>query len=572
MPDSAPHATSSAACSRQSLVCAAILTLVVLLEGLYAVSLHRGFYELYGPFYDSMSYTDLMAATWTNARHAGIWPTLKDVWWNTIVPLPFLETALLAPFVPLTRELGIWLQILWVLALVLSVYYYFLRRRLAPWHAVCLSLPFIAYRTVFSWNAGLSDFRMDFSLYLFTSLTVVWYLLTYEGHSRLPWLMSGIFATLACLARATAPVYLAAMLAPLLAVRVLRPASRGPVAAGVLWMAAPVALVALPTFLIKWDAFHMYYFIRPGDANANLPLWSAARHIPMVVWNLGTASFLALAAASACQWLAAARRRAWSISALAGDIDWKLMWLAFAPAGLLALRGAGLNPFVSMPSIFGLILFLLAPFRGPATLTGVRGAAVCVLALAAAIYPAAIAHSLHRGPDVYAPQMTQIKQWIERMRTDAAGRGANLARFTGVFVGNGKTLSLSTLNVLIFDFGGSIRGGEIEIPGGFRFRAEINPFAAGTAWDWDHEIKGRNDEEKIQWLVDSARKSVDYVLLPDDASISFLERAMAHNFINTKVRRFKQVLLATGDWEPLGQPMAGGNNEVAELYRRRSAR
>ena len=74
-------------------------------------------------------------------------------------------------------------------------------------------------------------------------------------------------------------------------------------------------------------------------------------------------------------------------------------------------------------------------------------------------------------------------------------------------------------------------------------------------------------------MVSAAGTHIDYVFLPDDSTIDFMEKYISANFINTKVRAIKARLLATGDWEKIGTPLAITDFESAsQLYtnRRRS--
>jgi hypothetical protein len=86
---------------------------------------------------------------------------------------------------------------------------------------------------------------------------------------------------------------------------------------------------------------------------------------------------------------------------------------------------------------------------------------------------------------------------------------------------------------------------------------------------WQEEVEGTTDEEKVAWMVQTAGTHIDYVFLPDDTTIDFMEKYISNNFINTKVRAIKKGLLQTGEWEKLGTPLAITDFERVQLYSNR---
>jgi hypothetical protein len=65
---------------------------------------------------------------------------------------------------------------------------------------------------------------------------------------------------------------------------------------------------------------------------------------------------------------------------------------------------------------------------------------------------------------------------------------------------------------------------------------------------------------------------IDYYFLPDDRSIDWMEKDRPGNFINTKMRGLKAKLLASGLWQPVGEPLVASENETVILYARRGPR
>ena len=210
---------------RSSRVPLAILVLFVLGLGCYASWLNHQFYCIRRRSFDSASYTNYLARVMGSTQIDGVKDGLNVAFQDSTAPLPGLEAWLLALLhvrVSSVRLLGVWLQVIWLQALAVSLYFYWLNdRRRGPWASILLTLPFLFFAGLFNFNGGLSDFRMDLSLYILLATASIWYLRTYSSHSRMPWLLAGSYLTLAIFSRATAPVYWVVMVGPLLLVRLI---------------------------------------------------------------------------------------------------------------------------------------------------------------------------------------------------------------------------------------------------------------------------------------------------------------------------------------------------------------
>ena len=123
-------------------------------------------------------------------------------------------------------------------------------------------------------------------------------------------------------------------------------------------MILPVAAVALPYFLFHFPFLYYYYAEWNLDANAHLSWGASVAHLAFAFQHLGwTMAVAAGLCFAASLW---DNRKSFRVS----HLDWKLFYLGSAPVLFLVLRGAGLNPFVSLPAVFGWLLFLLAPVSG----------------------------------------------------------------------------------------------------------------------------------------------------------------------------------------------------------------
>lgn len=545
-----------------------LLALFVLAQTAYATWLNWFLYRRTGPFFDSMAYANTYADILTLSREAGIVQGLRAAFHAGTVSLPWIFTALLSPVLPYSRYPGIWFQELWMLALAASVFLYLTRYRvIAPGRAVCLTLPFLAFRVVFAANGGISDFRMDLMLYLLLAGMAVWYLASYETDSWVPWALSGAFLLLATLNRATAPVYIAVMFGPLLVVRLFLAGRQDAVRLVrrllVFWFPA-VALGGLSLFA-KYSYLHYYYFVWGADPNANLPLWKALMHIAFAGWSIGLPLTLVAVPAVIVEMRERLPRYGTRLQ-LFRALDWRVLWLGTAPVLMLVLRGAGPNTLASMPAIFGWLLFCLLPFRDSGKDTP-RQRKVAWLLAAACAMNFAYGSKLHAYPPGSGPGMQAIRSGIQRMHDDAVSRGKVSAGFATAHILEFHETAIR--NVLIFEFGSVPHGGRYPYGGVTFFAVHAGAFGAAVPVAWQSEVPGRDEEQRLRNLVQLALRDAGYFFLPDDRTLDWMEQNRAGITINLKTRAFKRLLLATGRWEQLGAPLVASSVETVVLYRKR---
>jgi hypothetical protein len=560
--------------SRESAAALAAVAGVMLLQGLYAMKLNADFYKVHAPFYDSCSYTNELADVACTVRTEGFGSGVKKSLSGNVA-LPWLEMTVLAKIFTPSRYLAIWLQVVWFALLALSICWYLIRYRGVPvWLGFCLTLPFVSFARVYEWNGGLPDFRMDLSLYIFTSLCAVWYLATYETESRIPWLLSGIAAMLACLARATAPVYLIVMLGPLLTIRFLNsPGRRKTLALNCVWMCVPIAFAVGAFLVYNFSFLYFYYVTWSPDANRHLPLRQSYPHLVMTLWHLGYVMVDCGLAALAVSFLLGLPKQI-------RQIDGKIVWLALSAPLFLFFRGAGMNPFVSMPAVFGSLLFVYLPFRGaqPAFRRGWACLLLGVLAAGSSIFNALTPNVPRPYVGPSSTRMAGFKSVIERVTRDATVRGLHEVEYIAPESGDFHYCAFS--NVLTYEFGALPgKDGDLNLGGrgearalstGLTFRSpHRDAFTATDELLWKLEVPGQTEKEKMDSLVSMAMQSGNYLLVPDEPTLDWLEHNIGFNYINLKTRELKTRLLATGEWVQLGGAAATSEHESIVVYARR---
>jgi len=547
---------------RQRLPVWAILLVIsgILAQGFCAGEWNRLYYSRHAPFFDSMSYNDQLAEVMSASKRGGIAEGLHSAFTRRTVFLPWMIAAALAPVLPYSRLVGVWIQEFWMAVLGVSLLIYWRLYRGAPLGLALLwTVPPLSFAAVYRVNGGVSDFRMDLSLYLLFSLVLIWYLATRETKSRTPWVLSGLFLALCCMNRATAPAYLGATLGPLLTTRWwFEPETRSWLVKRVATYWVPAAVIGMLPVISSWTYIHYYYFVWGADPNANLPLSKSAIHIAFAGMNMGIPIAAAAAVLLGVQVAGQIRGFDWV------EVDWPLVWAACAPALLLTVTGAGPNPFVSMPTVFGALLFCLAPFRnGVNTSRAVMWASVLVVATCA--YEARAGYLDHAAKlNGNTPSMAALKDGIELIRSESRRVGLKKAEFLTAHLADFQASALR--NVLIYEYGGVPEGNEFTLPDGLVLAANYeNVFGAAVPLSWG-EVPGANDAEKYQHLADLANEHVDFFFLPDEASIDWMERERAYNYINVKIRGLKRKLLGTGAWRKTGPTIRITNQEAVELY------
>lgn len=547
---------------RRHLFALLLLAAIMIAQGFYAAKQNVDFYKLHLPFFDSSSYTNQLAIDVYQARAQGLGAGIQRSLSGNVA-LPFLEATLLAKFVKPSRVMGVWLQDVWLIALGLSLYWYFAQyRKMDRWLAMLLAVPFVSFARIYDWNGGLQDFRMDLSLYIFTSLTAVWYLGTYETESRLPWLLAGVSAMLACLARATAPIYLVLMIGPLFLVRLLTASGkRKSILMNSLWMLLPVVVSAGAFLAYNFKFLYFYYVTWNPDANRHLPWSESSLHFKLARSHVGEVLIRCALAAVAINILCI-RKWVWP--------DWRPLWLALIPPLFLAYRGAGLNPFVSMPAIFGFLLFACVPFVGiqPAARFLWARAAAGLLLAGGAIF--SITQPPLSGTNLTS--MPGARAVIDRASQDARAKGFSRIEFIAPELGDLHSSAVS--NILTYEYGaipGSDKG--LYVPGGltYHFPEELT-FTASDELFWKMKWPDDSDDKRLDNVVTMMlAQSPDYLLLPDEKTLEWLERDRPFNFINRKTRSLMTRLLETNRFASLGDAVAVDTNEKIEVFAPRAA-
>jgi hypothetical protein len=183
----------------------------------------------------------------------------------------------------------------------------------------------------------------------------------------------------------------------------------------------------------------------------------------------------------------------------------------------------------------------------------------------------AIAAAASAGqPQVYTglstTSMPGVRAVIDRASRDAISRGWPRVEMYAPMLGDFHSCSVS--NVLTYEYGAIPRDDKaMYIPRGliYHFPMELT-FMAPEELFWKINLHGDSEQERLKDAVSIVAASPDYLLLPDEATLAWLESARSGHYINGKARELRSRLLAMGKWVRLGSPVRVGANESIEVF------
>ena len=548
-------------CAGLGLIC------VVVLLAVYACWLNQLYYGRNGPFLDSLAYCNQLAEVLTQSRLHGFIAGVHGGDGSTVV-LPWIVASAAACVLPVSRLDGVWFQAALLLPLLFSLYYFF--RRVAGFselRAFAAVFPFVAIHAALNFDGGLSDFRLDLSLYILFSLTCIWcFLAMAHRRSVWPWVICGLCGGLAALARATAPAYLVVALGPVIVARLAHGRGRRAAVIGSMIAIFFAAIVCGWFFIVRFSDLHSYYFVWNRNAHAHVPFLKAlALHGRAAGANIGWPAALLALSFGFGQLFAAGRTL--SFWRFLRSVNWAMLYVGVAPILLLAAQGSGPNPFVSMPAAFGLLLWLIFPLRRKAVgdfslfhLSPIASVTVAVIVTAGVAVSAIGGHLRGQG---CMNLMSGQRGVVDRMLADAGRRHATDIRFTTFQLGAVHSETLR--NAMIYEYGFQAGAGSFSRNG---LTVANDPVITEPS-EWQ-QVDGVDDAAKIRSLVARAGDNDDYLILPDPSCLNYLE---LHGFkceMNLYAGQFREAALAGGQWQEIGCPIVVSPVEIVEVYRNRA--
>lgn len=546
-----------------------ILFLVCFFLGLYCCQLNKRLYVHRAPFYDSLSYNERLFEVMTKVRRSGFADAMKTACnANSTNCLPFVVAAAIAPFVEPSRLVGIWIQSALLFCFLFSLYYYLSRvRRLSDLGSLAGCLAFLVAKCFYFENGGLSDFRMDLSMFLGFALTSVWFLCSMEWPRRSHFILMGVAASLVCLCRATAPIYLVFALGPLLILELLRSKDRTAKIKGILWAVGVVVALAGWFFWLNFDYLKYYYFDWNTDANAKIPFVEALHHWKLTQRSVGEPFLLLLVCWGAAVLIRTAKSGTvsdWIKSAVSRrEVDWRIGWLGISAVVLMVARRAGLNPFVCMPSVFGLVMFFVLPLLFQMDRLNHKGLKIYSwVVLVGCILISGARGWVRHSPDEFKT-MGANHFVIDAMVDDSVEQNRSLLHFGVAQITDFDANIL--YSVMLFDRPDGESGLESVSIKGVELK-RIPTFSQPAVADWKN-VAGDTDDEKIAALVEEANRLIHYLVVPDKETARRLPETQGHNVVNQHVVKIRESFVNDEHWVRIKTGIQTTQDEFVEIYR-----
>ena len=548
---------------RGSLATLACLALALVALGWFAIYLNKVYYRAHGPFYDSLSYMNFMAQIMDQVRREGFLAGARIGVSNSTVFLPWLESAVLGLFLEPKRTNAVLLQLPLVIVQVAAAYAYF--RRVAAYArpvAVAFSLLTVCFAGVFFFNGGLSDLRMDLAQALTFGAAAALLCVARRTGQLAHWLLFGAVLAIGLLFRATSAVYVVLLVGIAGLVDLVRPVTkrsrclRNYLAAGLV-----AAVLAGWFYIVNFALLVDYYTVRNYDAMARLPISESIKHLGFVFrMHMGWPLCALAAAVFAVEVVSRARARL----PLLRCLNWPMLLAGVAPVAFLVLFGTSPgNPFVSLVSVPGLLMFLLAPYAGPQPIgsprweQGKRLVLIAATVLVVVLAARAGLRSHREVVDPFTPDAAALRQITGAIDRDLAARNRKDAAFEVTYVGSLDSLVI--LNSLVFDQHFALPGGINASKNGLQLVA-VQPALANPV-DWK-QIPGERPEDKLKTLTAEAVAKVDYLIVPEDGN-TFIE----HHPINPHALAYRDMLLAAGGMTRIAGPIRVSRMESVSVYR-----
>ena len=524
----------------------------------YAVYLNGLYYARYGSFYDSVSYLNQMAKIMHTVRADGIGDALQMSLLGQTVFFPWLLSMVLGVFTEARRWHAVLLQLPLVLVLAWGTYVLMLRvaRHTRP-VSVAFALAMVSFQAMFHYNGGLSDLRMDLPQALSFGAALVYFALARYTGERRYWLLSGALLGVAFLWRATTPVYATILFGGFFLFDLATGrGERKRVLKDYLVGAGLAAVVSLWFFIKNFEYLRYYYTVWNFDANAALPWSESVRHLWFLFhWHLGVPFWLLMGAVLAAQVLP----RLASPRDLLRRLNWVALMGGLVPVGFLVLFGAALNPFVSIVSVPGLVLFCLAPVRGndvaPARLQQWAFVAAAAIACGVSAWGGIARHT--KVEEGWTSSGAAVRQVTEAIDADLRQRGATRATLEMTYVGSLDSVAI--LNSFVFDRGFALNKHYMAVRDGMEL-SMIQPGLANPI-EWN-AIAGSTPDAKLQTLTDQAITSADYIVVPENGTEFFPSHAVAPH-----AYRFRDMILARGGLVRVSPPIRISQREIVSVYR-----
>ena len=157
--------------------------------------------------------------------------------------------------------------------------------------------------------------------------------------------------------------------------------------------------------------------------------------------------------------------------------------------------------------------------------------------------------------------MAAHKQTIDTIVSDARERHLSNAHFSTTDIFFLETYSLE--NVPRFD----IPDAKAEAESVAVDSVRLTPVRLLNLWPtpiWKM-IPGHTEQEKLDYLIDTASKQLDYLIIPSQATAALVQKDLGFYVINRYQLLLRQRFLASGRWQPISGDIRNRDDEVVRV-------
>lgn len=531
----------------------------VSLLGYYSIQLNQLYYSNYGPFYDSMAYMNQLALIMNTSNTHGFVEAIRLSTNGSTVFFPWLEASIFGMLTEPSREIAVLVQLPLVLTQAISGYLFFkIVPRYPTYVSAIFSVVLVSFSAVFFYNGGLSDFRMDLSQTLAFGSALTFFLIARSSRQTHYWIIFGIMLGISFLFRATTPVYAILIFGGCAIIDgfIFRSNFKQWLPSYLIAIFVSLA-ISLWFYILNFKELYYYYFVWNYDANASLPLSQSIGHLStLFTMHIGKPIYILIILVLIFE----------TISILASKqtifkkLNWDVLMGGILPVGFLVLFGAAVNPFVSMASVPGILLFGLAPFSTGATnakfklkylLYGI--AAIVAIALSAR---QGIENHTHISSP-WTPMIAGVKDVTRIIILDMQSQNTNVSTFEVTYVGSLDSTVL--LNSFIFDQGFVLNRDQSATKRNISVSAIRQGLANPVEWN---AIPGETPADKLITLKNHSLDKSVYLILPDDTN-TFIP----HHPISPYAIEYKNLILNSKLLIKISDPIKISKTETVTIYR-----
>jgi hypothetical protein len=501
-----------------------------------------------------MAYLNQLAIVMERVHTLGFWSAISPSYNQSTVFLPWFFGAFLAYFTEPSRLLGIAIQTPLLALQFMMGYRYFKVTGLSKWYSLLFSIPLISYPAIFSFNGGLNDFRMDLSQALIYGSFLASLMIARKGQKISEWVLVGFIVSLGCLFRATTPVYVFFVLSFTLILDLKRQEIAFTLTRYSI-LSFVIILLSGWFYLLNFEHLHYYYFVWNTDANANLPIVESIKHLFFIRDHLGYPLIFALVLACLYSFVKLSNNK--NLTHI--NQNYVALFGSLVPILYLVISGSGLNPFVSIIAVPGLILFALSFSQNCRIFEKNITNRFFVVALIFC-FTFSIGYAVQNSfkqISIWIPYKSGITQVWQSIKANAKLTGDNNIVISFLYLGSVNDDVVT--NHLVYEEGFRLDS-KLKLSNNEITVAPLK-FKVGALANWIN-IPGYTDKDKVNYLIGISIAKSDYIVMADEGS-DLPEQHIINNYAN-HIRGF---LETSPNVEKIKSHIILSGTEYASIYK-----